>query len=78
LNKHQLAQELRQRHYTLGHVERKYIDVLSDDDIIASYLTCSGCGKTADEVQAEAAIHLATSADHFLKLTEGWARHSHG
>ena len=75
MNKHQLAQQLRQRQYDKGLVERKYLDVLSDEQIIASYVTCSACGKGfVSDVQVEAAVHLATSADHFLKLTES---HTH-
>ena len=75
MDKHQLARALRQRQYDKGLVERKYIDVLSDEQIIASYTTCSGCGKgVVSDAQVETAIHLATSADHFLQLT---ASHTH-
>jgi hypothetical protein len=43
--KNQLADELRQRQYKYGKVERKLIAVLSDDQIIDSYITCSCCGE---------------------------------
>jgi hypothetical protein len=50
MDKHQLAQELRQRQYARGLVKKKYIDALSDNDIIDSYITCSGCGGSSSRL----------------------------
>lgn len=66
-----LAQELRQRQYNFGQVERRIIDALSDDDIIDSYITCSGCGeKQVTATQLEAAIEAANNAEGFFALCD--------
>lgn len=71
MEKHQLAQELRQRQYGAGLVERRLVDTLSDDDIIDSYITCSQCGaKQVTERNLEIAIARAQSASHFLELCD--------
>ena len=71
MEKNQLAQELRQRQYGAGLVERRLIDELSDDDIIDSYITCSQCGaKQVTERNLEIAIARAKSASHFLELCD--------
>ncbi len=71
MEKSVLAQELRQRQYTFGQVERRIIDALSDDDIIDSYITCSGCGeKQVDATQLEAAIKAASNAEEFFALCD--------
>jgi len=70
MQKKQLAQELRQRQYKLGQVSRQQIDAVADDDIIESYITCSGCGaRLVDDTQLRMAIHTAQDAAHFLRLT---------
>ncbi len=74
MDKHQLAQELRQRQYDKGLVPRRLIDSLSDDDIIDSYITCSGCQeKQVDSQKLETAIDLAQNANQFLHLYDGFA-----
>jgi len=71
MEKHQLAQELRQRQYGAGLVERRLVDALSDDDIIDSYITCSHCGaKQVTARNLEIAIERAQSASHFLELCD--------
>ncbi len=65
--KHQLAQELRQRQYARGLVAKKYIDALSDHDIIESYITCSGCGaKLVPLDDLDLLIQRARSAEQFI------------
>lgn len=74
MDKHQLAQELRQRQYNLGIVERWMIDSLSDDDIIDSYITCSDCGrKQVTGQKLDTAIHSANDAYQFFQLCDDFA-----
>lgn len=83
MEKHQLANELRQRQYALGRVERHLIDALTDDEMIDTYITCSGCGERQVEGAAlEQAIAAATNAEHFFTLCDAAAnrqfrRHHH-
>jgi hypothetical protein len=83
MEKHQLANELRQRQYTLGRVERRLIDALTDDEMIDNYITCSGCGEKQVEGEGlEQAIAAATNAEHFFALCDAAAsrqyrRHHH-
>ena len=71
MNKAHLATELRQRQYAKGLVPRRTIDDLSDDEIIDSYVTCSGCGRKMVTPQALREIILeAESTLEFLDLTE--------
>ena len=75
LEKHQLAQELRQRQYNLGTLERRLIDEIPDDEIIDSYITCSCCGEKQVTPQAlETAIGFAANVDQFADFCESFAR----
>ena len=75
MDKHQLAQELRQRQYGRGLVEKKYIDALSDNDIIDSYITCSACGaKLVPLDDLDLLIKRARSAEQFIAAI---ALHTH-
>jgi hypothetical protein len=75
MDKHQLAQELRQRQYARGLVKKKYIDALSDNDIIDSYITCSGCGaKFVPLDDLDLIIKQARSAEQFIAAI---APHTH-
>ena len=82
MQKHQLAQELRERQYAAGLVDRHMVDALSDDEIIECYITCSGCGqKQVTEKEQEAAIRFASDSDEFLDLCDQYAEgrpHIHG
>lgn len=74
MEKHQLADELRQRQYAYGKVERYLIDALTDDEMIDTYITCSGCGeKQAEGEMLEQAIAAAMNADHFFLLCDAAA-----
>lgn len=74
MDKHQLAQELRQRQYDKGLVARWMIDALSDDEMIDSYITCSHCQKKqVDSQQLAAAISLAHDAHQFFHLCDEFA-----
>jgi hypothetical protein len=78
MDKHQLAQELRQRQYNKGLVPRRMIDALSDDDIIDSYITCSDCGEKQVEGQIlENAIEAAHNSDQFFSLCDSFANARH-
>jgi hypothetical protein len=68
MEKYLLAQELRERQYKLGRVERCYIDILSDDDIIHCYTTCSCCGSTMSARRVQLAIGLARNAERFFSI----------
>ncbi len=75
MDKHQLAQELRQRQYARGLVKKKYIDARSDNDIIDSYITCSGCGaKLVPLDDLDLLIQRARSAEQFIAAI---APHAH-
>ena len=75
MDKHQLAQELRQRQYARGLVKKQYIDALSDHAIIESYSTCSGCGaKFVPLDNLDLLIKRARSAEQFIAAI---ALHTH-
>src|SRR5215831_5977686 len=75
MDKHLLAQQLRQRQYTHSHLSRHLIDAVSDEDMIDCYITCSCCGeKQVTPQQLEAAIAQARDAYHFLTICDEQAR----
>ncbi len=75
MEKHQLARELRQRQYETGIFEKRFIDTLSDDQIIDCYITCSECGeKQVTPQMLETAIEFANSADEFFVCCDSLAR----
>jgi hypothetical protein len=75
MDNHQLAKALRQRQYARGLVAKKYIDALSDHDIIDSYSTCSGCGaKFIPLDDLDLLIKRARSAEQFIAAI---APHTH-
>ena len=70
-----LANELRQRQYTLGEVPHALIDALSDAEMIDSYVTCSCCGeKQVTPWQLRKAIFLARDADSFFDAVDALSR----
>ncbi|MGH2510468.1 MAG: hypothetical protein ACRDHZ_24090 [Ktedonobacteraceae bacterium] len=74
MEKHQLAQELRQRQYDKGLIARWMIDAVSDDDMIDSYITCPGCHeKQVDSQHLAAAIDLAQDANQFFDFCDEFA-----
>ena len=74
-----LAQQLRERQYAQAIIPRELIDALPDDDIIDSYVTCSGCGeKVVTEAQLPIAIKKARDAAHFIQIVDRLGRnHQH-
>jgi len=75
MDRHLLAQQLRQRQYAHGHLPRHLIDTVSDEDMIDSYITCSCCGeKQVTPQQLEVAIAQARDAYHFLMICDEQAR----
>jgi hypothetical protein len=74
MERHQLAQALRQRQYHLALTERHIIDALADDEIINSYITCADCGeKQVNAQELKIAIRLATNVEQFFDLCESIA-----
>jgi hypothetical protein len=77
MDKAQLATGLRHRQYAKGTVPRHTIDVLSDDEIIDTYNTCSGCKeKLVTSQELREIIMEASTVEEFLDLTEA-QYHSH-
>ncbi|HEY6411378.1 MAG TPA: hypothetical protein VIY29_28285 [Ktedonobacteraceae bacterium] len=75
MDKHLLAQQLRQRQYTRSHLSRQLIDAVSDEEMIDCYITCFCCGeKQVTPQQLEAAIAQARDAYHFLMICDEQAR----
>ena len=75
MDKHLLAQQLRQRQYAHGHLPRHLVDAVSDEDMIDSYITCSCCGeKQVTPQQLEVAIAQSRDAHHFLMICGEQAR----
>lgn len=71
MQKSELANQLRQRQYKHGEIERTIIDALTDDAIIDCYITCSGCWqKQVDESHLPSVIEQASDVDHFFKLCD--------
>jgi Cys-tRNA synthase (O-phospho-L-seryl-tRNA:Cys-tRNA synthase) len=73
--KSQLATKLRQRQYNFGMVDKQTIDLLTDDQIIDSYITCSCCGdKQVDEIQLPRIIEQSHDVDDFFEFCDSVAR----
>lgn len=71
MQKHDLADKLRQRQYEYGHVERAVVAALSDDEIIDSYITCSCCGeREVESAQLPSVIAAAHDVDCFFELCQ--------
>ncbi len=78
MEKRQLAQELRERQYKTGYVDRRVIDRLADADIIESYITCSQCHQRyVTPAEEAAALTMAANADQFLEMCERVAAQKH-
>lgn len=66
-----LAQNLRQRQYDYGYVAKEIIKSLTDDQIIDSYITCSGCGeKQVEGGKLDEVIFKARDVEHFFLLCD--------
>jgi Tfp pilus assembly PilM family ATPase len=75
LDKHQLAQALRQRQYRLALLEKHVIDAIPDEEIIDNYITCSDCGeKQVTSQELSIVIGLAANVNQFFELCESIAR----
>ena len=82
----ELAKELRERLLArskeianvVDMVEEKFLNAVwetSDCDMILSYITCSCCGeRQVDDLELEAAIAEANSADEFLDICSELAK----
>ena len=70
-----LADELRQRQYKLGQVSRELVNLLTDDQIIDSYITCSCCGeKQVDVNQLPQVIAVVKNAYQFIEVCNAMAK----
>lgn len=67
--KKELAQQLRQKQYDIGIIDKKRIDNIPDDEIIDCYITCSGCGeKQVDVEQLNKIIEKSSNTDEFFAM----------
>ena len=74
MDKHTLAQQLRELQYAHGYLLRHIVDAVSDDDIIDSYITCSCCGeKRVPLEQLETVIAQARNVPHFFEICDARA-----
>jgi hypothetical protein len=74
MEKHQLAQELRQRQYRLDLLDRRLIEAISDDEIIDTYITCSDCGEKQVTIQElKTVIRLAVTVQQFFDFCDRMA-----
>ncbi len=75
MEKSVLANQLRERQQ--GNVPTDILEALSDDQVVASYITCSHCGvqQITDE-QAEHVISLSTNVLDFMRLWPQFAKHT--
>jgi hypothetical protein len=75
MDKQTLAQQLRERQYACGYIPRHFVDAISDEEIIDSYITCSCCGeKQVSPEQQGTAIEQARDTNHFLEICNEQAR----
>src|SRR5580700_7415587 len=73
-----LAQELRARQRAHGQVPAHTIRLLSDDQIIDAYITCSCCGeKQVEGSDLDYAIATATNTEHFFEIAEKFGQIKH-
>ncbi len=76
MNKQQLAQQLRQR--LKARYPVLYVKHLADDQIIKSYVTCSGCNKQwLAGQELERAILESVSVEDFLSLSRQHRENEH-
>ncbi|MBY0522776.1 MAG: hypothetical protein K2R98_05240 [Gemmataceae bacterium] len=77
MNKHELAEQLRECHRQHGAAPTHFIDLMPDDLIIEAYITCNRCQERMvdDEVLA-ACIAQAQDFRTFFQLIDRNARHS--
>jgi hypothetical protein len=66
-----LAQQLRKRQHKVNKFSLRMLATVSDDDMIASYITCAGCGEVEIEgEELDRAIANASDANEFLQLLD--------
>jgi len=71
MNKKDLAQELRERQIRAGYIPENIINLLSDDKIIDSYITCSQCGeKDITDDMLDLSIKRAKNTDNFFDIID--------
>jgi hypothetical protein len=67
MTKNELASQLRQRQLERGLVPEWMVEMLDDDDIIDSYVTCAECGvKQAEGEELERIIAKSHCAEDFF------------
>ncbi|MFA5135511.1 MAG: hypothetical protein WC505_07035 [Patescibacteria group bacterium] len=75
MSKEALAKLLRKRLIKAGLVPTELVNRVSDDAIIDSYITCSGCHtKIVTSEELVAAVAQARSTEHFFELCDFDAR----
>lgn len=69
-----LAKELKQRLISMRLVPEYNIGLISDYDIIESYITCSRCGRMSiSKEQLLKVVEKVNSAEEFLNETEKYS-----
>jgi len=68
MTREQLANELRECQFEYGVIPAQILYLLTDDQIIESYVTCSCCGdRIASDDDLAAAISNASDSEDFLE-----------
>ena len=71
MTKQELAKQLREKSISTGLVNKSDTDVLSDDQMIDCYNTCSCCGeKFLNSLDLELAIKESNNADEFFEISK--------
>lgn len=72
-----LADELRERQYDLGHVPRFVIDTLSDEQLLGCYTRCADCGEpfASNRVISAFVREARNAAEFHAMLDEVSGRH---
>jgi hypothetical protein len=71
MTRQQLARELRECQFEYGAVPGNVLYLLTDDQIIESYVTCSCCGeRLVSDADLAAAIKNADDSEDFLEMCE--------
>lgn len=75
MTKKELASQLRQRQLERGLVPKWMVEMLDDDDIIDSYVTCAECGvKQAEGAELARIIAESHCAEDFFDRCNGAAK----
>ena len=78
MEKNILAQQLKKRLLDKKLVSEEVLNALSDDQVIASYVTCSCCKVVMlDDEDLKISIKASKDAEDFLKITDEYSKAIH-